>query len=358
MGCSMRVVRSNHCVVGIVGLLAVVALAACGSPAPADPSAPAAPAEPATITLYNGQHQDLATAWVEAFTRDTGINVEVRNGADFELANQILAEGAASPADVFITENSPALSMLSNSGVLAPLDPATLAQVPAMYASGAGDWVGVAARSTVLVYNPELVSPDELPTSIMELSEPQWRDRIGVAAGGADFQAIASAVYAVNGDAAAGQWLEGLKENARVYPNNITILADVNDGELPAGVIYHYYWYKDRAESGENSDHAQLEFFGHQDAGAFLSVSGAAVIGTSSDDPADAAAAQQFVAYMSGLAGQELLAHTDALEYPIGDGVAPNPELKPFAELEPPVVDLNTLNGPEIISEMQRVGLI
>lgn len=322
------------------GALAAV-LTGCGTSGP-------------TITLYNAQHADLAGAWIDGFTRETGIRVEVRQGGDFELANQILAEGDAAPADVFMTENSPALSLLSSEGVLAPLDQATLAQVPAEFNSGSGDWVGIAARSTVVVYNPSLVSPDQLPNSIMELSGPQWKDRIGVAAGGADFQAIASAVFAVNGDAAAGEWLAGLKQNARIYRNNVTILAAVNRGEVPAGVIYHYYWFKDRAESGEDSNNAELAFFDQKDAGAFVSVSGAGVL-KSSKHPAEA---QRFVAYMSGRVGQQILADTDALEYTVGEGVAPNPTLKPFSELDPPDVDLNTLNGPKVISEMQRVGLI
>jgi iron(III) transport system substrate-binding protein len=61
---------------------------------------------------------------------------------------------------------------------------------------------------------------------------------------------------------------------------------------------------------------------------------------------------------MSGQAGQDILAETDALEYPVGDGVAPNPTLEPFSELSPPAVDLNTLNGPKVVAELQRVGLL
>jgi iron(III) transport system substrate-binding protein len=324
----------------------VVALAAALSGC----SGPSGP----TLTLYNAQHQELAQAWIDGFTSETGIEVQVRRGGDFELANQILAEGNASPADVFITENSPALSMLSAEHRLAPLDPATRAQVPEQFSSGAGDWIGIAARSTVLVYNPSLVSPDQLPGSIVALADPAWQGRVGIAPGGADFQAIASAVFAVEGDAAAGQWLDGLKANALVYPSNVAIMKAVNAGEVPAGVIYHYYWYKDRAEAGQDSANTELWFFDGQDAGAFVSVSGAAVVGSTTHAPQ----AQQLVAYMSGPVGQQILAETDALEYPVGDGVAPNPTLKPFAELAPPAVDLNTLNGPEVVAELQRVGLL
>ena len=329
-------------VAGVVVLVSLVAsLTACGASGP-------------TLTLYNAQHQDIAQAWVDGFTEETGVQVNIRRGGDFELANQIIAEGASSPADVFITENSPALSLLSEKKLLAPLDPATLAQVPPQFSSGSGDWVGIAARSTVVIYNPSLIPAAELPKSIMDLSGPEWKDRIAVAAGGADFQAIASAVYAVNGDAAAGEWLAGLKQNAKIYQSNVAIMKAVNAGEVPAGVIYHYYWYKDRAESGNDSRNTELEFFNRRDAGAFVSVSGGAVV-ASTTHPAEA---QRLVAYMSGRAGQQILADTDALEYTVGDGVPPNAKLKPFSELEPPPIDLNTLNGPKVISEMQRVGLL
>jgi iron(III) transport system substrate-binding protein len=341
-------------------MVTAAATIACGTDRSAVPAPSAAPAAPSpegpkpTLTLYNAQHADLAKAWVEAFTKETGIPVKVRQGGDFELANQIAAEGAASPADVFVTENSPAMSLASQKGVLAPLDPASREQVPTRFSSAAGDWVGVGARSTVLVYNPSLVTAEQLPHSLLDVAGPQWKDRLGVAAGGADFQAIASAVFAVDGDAAGRQWVAGLKQNARVYPNNVSILSAVNRGDLAAGVIYHYYWYKDRAESGANSRNTELMFFGGKDAGGFLSVSGAGVV-KSTKYPAEA---QRLVAFLSGKAGQQVLADSDALEYTVGAGVPANAELKPFAELDPPDVDLNTLNGPQVVTEMQRVGLI
>jgi iron(III) transport system substrate-binding protein len=130
-----------------------------------------------TLTLYNAQHQPLAQAWVQDFTAKTGIKVNVRSGSDFELANQIVQEGPASPADVFITENTPAMALVSGKGMFAPLDPATRAQVPAQYSADNGDWVGIAGRSTSFVYNPAAVPAADLPKSIMDLATPAGRAR-------------------------------------------------------------------------------------------------------------------------------------------------------------------------------------
>nr|WP_239029183.1 iron ABC transporter substrate-binding protein [Pseudonocardia acidicola] len=330
--------------------LAVLALtAACGGNASGSADSAAD-----TLVLYNAQHQEVGQAWADGFTKKTGIKVEVRNGDDFELANQIISEGAASPADVFITENSPAMSLVSSKDLFAPVDAATKAQVPARFSSSKGDWVGVAARSTVFVYNPALLPAGQLPKSIMDLAKPEWKDKFAISPSGADFQAIVSAVYAVEGDAAGAAWLQGIKNNAKIYKGNSTIMKAANSGEVPGGVIYHYYWYGDRAESGVNSKNTELEYFGNADPGAFVSVSGGGVLKSSKH----AAQAQQLLAYMTSAEGQKTLADGNALEYTVGSNVPANPALKPMSELSPPDVDLNSLNGPKVIEEMQRVGLL
>ena len=214
-------------------LIAALALGLAMVPAAAAQTAP-----PVTLTLYNAQHEDLVTAMVAGFTAETGIKVDIRSGRDFELANQIVQEGSASPADLFITENSPAMQVVETQGLFAAVEPTTLAQVPPHFAPSTADWIGVAARATVLVYNPNLLPADQLPRSIMDLSGSGWRDRVGIAATGADFQAIVSAVLALQGSAATSDWLHGLKTNARVYSGNGAVMRAVNAGDIPAGVIY------------------------------------------------------------------------------------------------------------------------
>jgi iron(III) transport system substrate-binding protein len=328
--------------VAVAVIAGSIGLAACGG------------SDGNSLTVYNAQHEDLMKDMASAFTAQTGIKVKFRSGADFELANQLVEEGSGSPADVFVTENSPAMTLVESNGGFAKLDPATLAQVPARFAPSSGNWIGFAARSTVLVYDTRKLTEAQLPASIMDLADPKWKGKIGIAAAGADFQAIASAVLAVEGEQATAEWLRGLKENAKIYQNNVAVMKAANDGEIEAGVMYHYYWYKDQAESGENSGNTKLHFFGNKDPGAFLSVSGAGVL-KSSSKPAEA---QQFVKFLAGPGGQRVLADTEAFEYTVGEGTSSNPALKPMSELEPPDVDIATLNGPKIVELMRQAGLL
>ncbi len=331
----------------MTGIAALTILtAACGNDS--------AESDAGTLTLYNAQHDDLVEAMVAGFTKETGIQVDIRSGKDFELANQLVQEGDASPADVFLTENSPAMVLVDNNQGFAKVDDATLAQVPAQYIPSSRNWVGFAARATVLAYNSKALTPDQLPASIMDLAKPEWQGKVGIAAGGADFQAIVSAVVAVKGEDAAGQWLKGLKTNAKIYQGNGAVMKAVNAGEIQTGVIYHYYWYKDRAESGANSADTELKFFGGKDPGAFVSISGAGVLKSSKHQ----AQAQQLVKYLTGKNGQQILSDSKALEYSIASDVPANPALKPLGELDPPAIDVATLNGPKVVELMQQAGLL
>ena len=303
----------------------------------------------AELTLYSAQHEDLVTVMVEGFAKETGIDVVIRSGSDFELGNQLVQEGSASPADVFLTENSPAMTLVAGKGLFAPLDADTVAQVPPAYVASGKDWVGFAARSSVLAYNPGLQPERDLPESIMDLADPRWKDQVGVAAAGADFQAIVSAVLATEGEAATAAWLKALKANAKVYRSNVAVMAAVNSGEVRTGVMYHYYWYKDRAESGANSRNVELKFFG-----GFISVSGAGVL-KSSKHVEDA---QRLVRYLTGRSGQQALVGSNALEYPVGTGIAANAKLKPLSELDPPAVDIGKLDGAKVVTLMQQAGLL
>ncbi|WP_409330767.1 iron ABC transporter substrate-binding protein [Trujillonella humicola] len=307
-----------------------------------------------TLTVYSAQHESLVRTMLEDFTEETGIELEFREGNDAELANQIIQEGDASPADVFLTENSPAIDVLDREGLLAPLEQATLDQVGEQFRPSSGTWTGFAARSTVLVYNPEQLPESELPASIMDLADPEWEGRIGIAAGGADFQAIVSAVLVLRGEDETRAWLEGLERNADVYQSNTAVMTAADEGEIDAGIMYHYYWYRDQAENGLRGDDAALHFFRNADPGAFLSVSGAGVL-ASSDQPEEA---QRLVEYLTSPAAQERLAESSALEYAVGTGVASAAALPPLDTLGAPPVDPGGLDQRRVTELMQEVGLL
>ncbi|MER8567346.1 iron ABC transporter substrate-binding protein [Mesorhizobium sp. M0761] len=308
----------------------------------------------AGIIVYNAQHESLAKEWVEGFTKETGIKVTLRNGGDSDFSNQIVAEGASSPADVFLTENSPAMTLVEAAGLFAPVDADTLAQVPAEFQPSSGKWVGVAARSTVFAYNKTKLTAEKLPKSMLDLADPAWKGRWAASPSGADFQAIVSALLELKGEAATADWLKAMKENFTAYKGNGTVMKAVNAGEIEGGIIYHYYYFGDQAKTGENSKNVELHYFKNQDPGAFVSISGGGVL-ASSKHPKEA---QAFLKWVTGKGGQDVLKTGTSFEYAIGKDAQSNPRLVPLADLQAPKVDPATLNSKKVTDLMTAAGLL
>jgi len=306
------------------------------------------------LVVYNAQHEALMTEIVPLFEEETGLDVELRNGSDLELANQLVAEGNQSPADVFVTENSPAMNIVDNAGLFTEVSPAAIDNIPADYVPSSRRWTGILARSTVVMYNVDLWSEQEMPDSILDFADPEWKDRIGFSPTGHDFQAIVSAVLQTEGEQVTREWLAGMKENGDVLDNNLVVMQSVNEGDVEAGIAYHYYWYRDQAEAGDNSDNVALHFFGDQDPGAFISISGAGVLASSERQPD----AQRFVEFLTSTDAQQAMADSYALEYPLNPEVGLTADVKPFEELQPPTIDPATLNGPLVTDLMTEAGLL
>jgi iron(III) transport system substrate-binding protein len=314
-----------------------------------------------SITLYSGQHEQTTDGLVTAFERQTGIAVNVRNADEDALATLIALQGSHSPADVFYTENSPALEFLQEKGLLAPVDASTLARTPAKYNSPDGDWVGVSARVSVLIYNPSLIAESQLPTSVLQLADPKYAGKLAFAAGETDFQPIVTSVLRTYGQAAALRWLEGIKSNAasHIVPDNETITNEVNRGQVAFGVINQYYWYRLRQEIGASAMHSQITYFAPRDPGYVINVSGAAVLKSSKHQEA----AQKFLAFLVSQQGQDIIARASndeqSFEYPLASGVTTSAPETPFDQLQPnPITIADLGDGSAAIALLRQADLL
>jgi iron(III) transport system substrate-binding protein len=317
----------------------------------------AAGASSSTITVYSGQHEQTTQSLISGFEKKTGINVQVRYDDEDTFTDEILAEKSHPVADVFYTENSPPLQYLQEKGLLAKLNASTLAKTPSKDNSANGDWVGVSARVSVLIYNPSLIAKSQLPTTVLGLANPKYQGKFAFAAGETDFQPIVTSVDKAYGKAATLSWLNGIKSNAgsHVYPDNETIADEVNRGAVAFGVVNQYYWYRMKAELGASSIHSKITYFAPGDPGYVLDVSGAAVLKSSRNQ----AAAQKFVAFLVSKQGQEAIAHSISFEYPLDDGVTTVAPETPFDELQPNSITVGQLgDGSTAIALLSQAGLL
>jgi iron(III) transport system substrate-binding protein len=330
--------------VALVAIVAVVAASAGSSKKNASSSV--------TLTLYSGQHPETVSALVSAFTKQTGIKVTVRSDDEGVLAAQIIQEGSHSPADLFMTENSPPLEALQDRGLLAPVSAATLAKTSAKLSSPKKDWEGVSARVSTMVYNTSLLKPSQLPTSVLQLADPKWKGKLALAPGETDFQPIVTAVAAKYGKARAVAWLKGIRSNAssHIYPDNEALVAQVNSGQVAFGVINHYYWFRLRDEIGKSKTHSAEKFFAPRDPGYVIDVAGAGILSSSKHKPE----AQKFLAFIVSKAGQEIIAHDESYEYPLGSGVVTAKPLVPFSSLKPDPITVAQLGDGALAIDLLR----
>jgi iron(III) transport system substrate-binding protein len=249
------------------------------------------------------------------------------------------------------------LQYLDSKGLLAPVDPATLRNTPSRFNSPDGKWVGVSARVSVMVYNTKLLSPRDLPSSAMELADAKWSGKIAIAGSETDFQPIVTSIARAYGEPAALNWLNAVKANAggHNYPDNETVTSAVNNGQVALGIINQYYWYRERAQVGRAAMHSAIAYFAPHDVGYVLNVSGAGVLRSSTHHKA----AQRFLAFLTSVQGQEIIAHSDSFEYPIASGVRTAQPETPFARLQPNDITIAELGtGAEAIKLLQEAELL
>jgi iron(III) transport system substrate-binding protein len=343
---------SRHLVAAATAAALALSLAACGD----DDAGAEETAEESTASLvvYSGRNEDLVQPIIDRFSEETGIDVAVRYAGTGELAAQLLEEGERTEADVFFAQDGGALGAIAKEGLFAELPDETLELVDERFRADDGQWVGVSGRARVIAYNPEEVPEEEVPRSVLELTDPRWSGEVGIAPTNASFEAFVTGLRVLEGDDAARAWLEGMAANdVQIFDNNIAVLDAVDNAVVSLGLINHYYWYERVAEVGEDGITARLVFPGGGDPGALVNVAGVGVVATT--DAGEEA--QQFVDFLLGEEAQQYFAE-ETKEYPLIEGVETDAALPPLEELDPPEIDLSDLDTlAETQTMIQEAGL-
>jgi iron(III) transport system substrate-binding protein len=293
------------------------------------------------LTIYSGRQKELIRPLLDDFSEETGIGIDVRYGDSADLALLIDEEGDRSPADVFLSQSPGAVGFLDAEGRLEKLPAPVLDEVEPRFRSGDGRWVGISGRVRVLVYNTETVSPADLPQSVFDLTDPGYGGDVGIAPTNASFQDFVTAMRELVGDDQTRAWLEGMEANdSPTYANNIAIVEAVGRGEIPFGLVNHYYNEEVLAEDPDAPSANHL--FPNGDVGSLVLVTAAAVLDTAGDRRSDAG---RLVRFLLSREAQEFYAE-ETLEYPLAAGVEPVIEdLPALSEIESPELELSSLGG-------------
>ena len=307
------------------------------------------------LVVYSGRSKSLVQPIIKRFEKETGIKVNVRYGDTAQLAVALLEEGSRSPADVFWAQDAGALGALSKQGLFQKLPDSILSKVPEGFLNTAGTWIATSGRARVLAYAPERVKPEALPKSIVDLTAPRWKGRIGWAPQNASFQAFVTAMRVLEGESKTEEWLRGMKANdTKSYPKNTPIIQALADGEIDLGLPNHYYLM--RFKKSDSKFPVEQTSFASGDPGNLMNVAGIGILTSSRH----AAAVTAFVQFLLSAKAQQFFI-SEVFEYPVTDDVIPSEQLLPLDKLLKltPMLNLEDLDDLEgTLKLLRKVGIL
>src|SRR5215213_10291640 len=194
------------------------------------------------VTIYVSTDRVFSEPILRAYEQKSGVRVnavyDTEETKSTGLANKLIAEKNRPQADVFWSNEPVRTLVLKRNGVLAPYKSPSAADIPSAFKDPEGYWTGFSARSRVIVYNTNLVKPEEAPKSVVDLADPKWKDQIAIADprfGSTSFHV--AALYAEVGDERADEFFRKLKSNGvKIVPGNSVVRDMVARGEVKLGL--------------------------------------------------------------------------------------------------------------------------
>lgn len=307
------------------------------------------------LVIYSGRSEPLLQPVIDAFqVQYPDLDVLLKAGSNSELANALIEEQANPQADVFITTELFTVQALAQEGVFQAYRPAGADQLPAELIGPDNFWTGLTRRARVIMYNADLVSEEELPTSIFDLTDPKWQGQIAAAGStNGSMQAQVAALRQLIGEEETEAWLNGLLANdVTFFGGHTDVRKAVGGGEFKLGLVNHYYYYLQKAE-GSNVG-IIFPDQGEGQIGLITNATAAAIV----DGAPHVEAAQAFIDFLVSAEGQKLFAEQN-YEYPLLPGVELRGEVQPLTDFR--LADVNIAQAAESFNAtfdlMEKAGL-
>lgn len=309
------------------------------------------------VNLYSYRKPQLIQPMLAAFTADTGIAVNAvyaKNGMLERLRN----EAANSPADVVLTSDIGRLTDLKNAGLTQAFASAALQRnLPAEVRDPAHHWFGLTARARILVTAKQRVARREI-SRYEDLAEPKWRRRLCSRSGKHAYNlALLAAMIHWHGEAAAQQWLAGVKANLARSPqgNDRAQVKAIAEGVCDVAWINHYYLYQmaNDAEQRAAAAAVRVVFPNQHGRGAHMNISGMAM--TKHAPNRDNAA--RLMEFLAADHAQKMYAEING-EYPVNRRIEPNAYLQSLGAFKRDTLALSRIAGQRAAASKMtdRVG--
>ncbi|WP_163575137.1 Fe(3+) ABC transporter substrate-binding protein [Halomonas faecis] len=312
------------------------------------------------LNLYSARHYDSDEALYQAFTEETGIEVNVLEGDSDQLIERIQREGVASPADVMITVDAGRLWRAEQEGIFQGIESDVLAErLPESMRHPEGKWFGFSQRARVIFYNRDNFDPSQI-TSYEDLADPAFEGQVCIRSSNNIYnQSLLASLIEHHGAEEAEAWAQGVVDNMARDPEggDTDQIRGVASGECDLAVANHYYYVR-LLKSDDEADREAAEkvgiLFPNQDGrGTHVNVGGAGVV----ENAPNRDNAVRFLEFLASNEAQEAFAAGN-YEFPVVDGVAMDEVLESWGDFKKDDLNISVLgeNNPEAIKIFDRVG--
>lgn len=311
------------------------------------------------VNIYSSRHYDSDDKLYAAFTKQTGIKVNLIEGKADELLARIKREGRLSPADLFISVDAGRLQLAVDAGVLDPVASRTLEdRIPASLRHPDGLWFGLSKRVRCIFLSRDV--PADMVTTYAGLSDPKLKGKLLIRSSSNIYnQSMVAAQIKTLGQSTTQDWADGVVKNMARTPQggDTDQLRALAAGEGRVAVANHYYYARmiagDKASDNAAAKKIRLVFPDQDGRGAHVNVSGAGVIKTAKNK----ANAIRLLEFMTTERAQELWA-LENHEFPVVEGIELTPVLKGFGAFKADTLNAAELgkNNREAVRVMDRAG--
>lgn len=340
-----------------LGVFAALALCGCGGETPADAKAAVASGE---VNVYSARHYDSDLDLYAAFTRETGVKVNLIEAEGSALIERLAQEAEASPADLFITADAGMLWRAESRGLFRPIaDGEILTRAPAQFRDPQNEWTGLSKRARIIVYNKEAGLPEGLAT-YADLAKPEYRGMICARSSTNIYnQSLLASIIAHEGAEVAEAWARGVVANFARKPqgNDTTQIEAVAAGVCRLSIVNSYYVarYLDPADAEKFAigEKVAVLFPNQETTGTHINISGAGV----AKHAQNAANAEKLIAFLLRDEAQVAFARGNN-EYPVVNGVEPEGPIRELGEFRADALDAAALgeHQTEAVKIFDRAG--
>ncbi len=320
--------------------------------------APSAAAD--ELNLYSSRHYQTDEALYEDFTKATGIKINRIEGKGDALLERIKAEGQNSPADVFLTVDAGQLWRADQAGLFQAVESDVLEErIPENLRHPDGHWFGLSTRARVIVYNKEMVKPEEIST-YEELADPKWKGKICIRSSSNIYNlSLLGSIIAAHGEKEAEEWAKGVVANFAREPQggDTDQIRAVASGECAVAVANTYYTVRlltsEKEDNRAVAEKIGLIFPNQGGRGTHVNISGAGVLKNAPHPEA----AIKFLEYLASDTAQRFFADGNN-EYPVVETVEANSAVEALGEFEVDTVNVSVYgeNQPEAQKVFDRAG--